>query len=118
MQVLHHRPAALLPNPAAFVRAQAVDLALEGKEEVDALHRLECDRRHGRGTGAAARSGDDVGQLEEAAAGVPPAERRRDRPARTPQIIKPVVAAIGVGLQDAPPASQSLFDYAGQSWAR
>ena len=30
VQVLDHRPAAFLPNPAAFVRAQAVDLALNG----------------------------------------------------------------------------------------
>ena len=50
---------------------------------------------------AAPGVGGDVGQLEELPPGVRPAQRRRDRPCGARRIVERVVAAIGVGLQDA-----------------
>jgi hypothetical protein len=85
------RAAALLPDLTALVGAQTVDLALDGKERVDALHRFQCDRRHGHDAGSAPCARGNVGELKEAATGVGPSKRRPDRPARTRWIIEPVV---------------------------
>ena len=39
------RPAALVAHGGALLRRQAVDLALDGEQRVDALDRLDGDRR-------------------------------------------------------------------------
>ena len=48
----------------------------------------------------------DVGQFEELAPGVAPAQRAGHRPRSAISPVEVVVAAIGIGLQDAPPARE------------
>lgn len=50
-QVIDERVTALLPDLAALVGAQTLNLALYGKERVDALHRFQSNRRYGRSAG-------------------------------------------------------------------
>src|SRR5690606_34191494 len=59
-----------------------------------------------RGVLAAPRIGRDVSELEELPAGVRPAQRSCDRPLGTRGIVQLVVAAIGIGLQDAAEAAE------------
>jgi hypothetical protein len=101
LQFGEERSALLLPDAQALVGAGAVDGALDIEQRVDALHRLQRDRRDCWRCLAAPRIGGDIGQFEELAARMRPAERRVDRALRSRWIIQPVIAGIGVGLQDA-----------------
>ena len=98
--------ALFMPDPAALVGACAIDPALDIKESVNAPHRLHGDGRHRRGTKPTPCACGDVGEFEEASPGMRPAERRRDRSTRTCGIVQAIVAAIGIGLEDAPPARE------------
>ena len=63
------RPAALVAHAQALVRRQAVDLALDGEQRIDALDRLDRDRRL-----------VEPRQVEELAPRMRPARRLDDRP--------------------------------------
>ena len=102
----NERRALLLAHAQTFLRAQAIDAALDVEQRVDAPDRLQRDRRDRRRVLAAPGVGRDVGQLEELPPRMGPTQRRRDRPLRARRIVEPVVAAIGVRLQDAGEAGQ------------
>ena len=98
---------ALLPaHPQPLLGAVAVDAALDVEQCVDPPDRFERDRRDRRCVPAAPGIGRDVGELEELPAGVRPAQRGGNRPLRARGVVQRVVAAIGVGLQDAGEALQ------------
>ncbi len=81
----------------------AVDVALDVEQGVDALHRLQADRReHHRGFAlrCPTRAARDVGQHEEFPARMRPAGRFQDRPGHTTRFVELAIAAIGVGLQE------------------
>src|SRR5690606_31866742 len=88
----------ILADRQALWRAQPVDGALDIEQGVDALDRLQRNRRDRRRHFATPRVGRDIGQFEELTSGVSPAECRDDLARRTGLIIKAVVAAIGVHL--------------------
>ena len=91
----------LLPDPPTLLGAQAVDRALDLEQRVDALDRLQGNRRDRRRLPAAPGIGRNVGELEELPSGVSPAQGRCDWSLRTGGIIEAVVATVGIGLQDA-----------------
>ena len=70
MEIFDERPALLVPDAATLVGAQAVDPAFYVEESVNALHRLQGDRRHGRSAEPAPRARGDVGEFEEASPGM------------------------------------------------
>jgi hypothetical protein len=90
----------------ALVGAQTVDLALDREERVDALHGFQGDRRYGRGARPAPRARGNIGEFEKASSGARPTQRRGDRSCLAREIIEAVVAAIGIGLEDAAPACE------------
>ena len=79
LQVCDEGRALLFADRETFLGGQAIDVTLDGEEGVDALDRLECDRRDHRRLPAALGGSGDVGELEEAASCMRPAECRRDR---------------------------------------
>lgn len=101
----HQRPADLPADGQAFLRPAAVDGALDGQHGVDVLHRLQGQRRDVRGPlalGPAPGRGGDVGQFEELAPRVRPAEGFGDGAGTSVGRIERAVAAVGVGLQRQP----------------
>ena len=85
----------------ALFGAQAVDVALDIEQRVNALNRLQRNRRDRRCVLSAPCIGSDIGQLEELSPCVCPAQCGRNRSLRARGIVELVVPAIGVGLQDA-----------------
>ncbi len=79
-KILDQRPRLLLPDAVALGDAHAVDVALDREERIDATHRFERYRRDGCGARTTARRSRDVGEFEEASAGVRPSERRAHGP--------------------------------------
>src|SRR3954454_16226628 len=100
---LRARSAALLETLSG---ATAIDDALDLEHSVDAPYRFKRHRRDHAGFFAAAGIGGDVGELEEVPACMRPAECRRDRSLGTAGVVKPVVTAVGIGLQDTAEAAQ------------
>jgi hypothetical protein len=92
-----------LANGEALFRRQAIDLAFDGEDRVDALDRLERLRRENGKLAArgVACFGGDVGEREELASAMRPTCRFDDRAWRAAWRIEPVEAGICVGLQDA-----------------
>ena len=66
LQVGDERRALLIADLETFVCGQAVVGPLDVEQRVDALHRLERDRRDHRGVLATPGVGGNVGELEEA----------------------------------------------------
>ena len=95
-----------LPDGEAVIGTGAVAGALEVEDGVDALHRLQRQRRDRRGVLAAAAVGGDVGELEELASRVRPAQRLGDRRGLPVGRVELPEAAVGVGLEDAAPLRQ------------
>ena len=83
---------------ALDVDGEAVVLALEVDDGVDALDGLEGERRDGGER--ATRLGSHVGELEELAATVRPTACLRDRPSLAISRVEPIVPRIGIGLQN------------------
>src|SRR5205085_1658962 len=83
----HERTTALVARGEALLRRQAVDLALDGEQGVDALHRFERDRRLA-----------DAGEVEKLAPRMRPACRLDDRASRASGVVEPVEAGIGIRL--------------------
>ena len=91
----------------AGLGAQAGDLVLDIEDGIDAFDRFQRDGRDLFGDRSAlARRSLDVGQFEEFAPGMRPTERTQRRRGLATRVIEVVVAAIGIGLQDAGPARQ------------
>src|SRR6266851_6435608 len=90
----------LLADTQTLIGGKAVDAALDVEQHVNTPDRLQCDRRDRRRVLAAPRIGGDVGQLEELPPGMGPAQRGRDRSRSARGIVKRVITAIGIGLQD------------------
>jgi hypothetical protein len=109
LQVGEKRRAPLLADRQALGGAEAVDLALDLEQRIDAPDRLQRDRRDRRRRSPAPGVLGDIGQFEERPAGMAPAERGRDRLRLAPRVIERIEAAIGVGLQDAGEALQMLY---------
>ena len=84
----------------------AVDVALDLEQGVDALHRLESDRRDLLGRLALPDVAFDIREFEELAACMAPAERGCHRSGRALLIVKLVMSGIGVSLQGALQAHQ------------
>ena len=85
----------------------AVDVALDGKDAVDALHSLERQRRDDDTlAGFSLQLGGDIGEFKEVAPRVRPARRMGDGALRSAGVIKRVVAGVIVGLEDALVADQ------------
>jgi hypothetical protein len=95
------RGAPLLAHGQATGGRQAVDLALNVKEPVDASDGLECDRRDRRGRLAPPGARRDVGKLEELPPRMAPAQRLDDRTGLAIGKIEAVVAVERIGLQNA-----------------
>ena len=95
-----------LPDGETVTGFGAVDGALEIEDGVDAPHRLQRDRRDRGCVLAATGVRGDVGELEELAAGMRPAQRLGDRRGPAVGRIELPEAAIGVGLENAVPARQ------------
>jgi hypothetical protein len=72
---------------------QAVDLAFDSEERVDAFDGLQSDRRDRRRVLAAPCIGGDVRQLEELAPRVAPAQSFEDRAGLPVGEVEPVVAS-------------------------
>ena len=79
-------------------RREAVDLALDGEQRIDALDRLDRDRRL-----------VDPRQVEELAPRMGPARRLDDRPRLAAGLVEPVEARIGVRLHQPGVAGQVPF---------
>src|SRR5258708_38716320 len=71
--------APLLARGQPLLERKAINLALDVEERVDALDGLQGDRRDRRRLLASPRVRGDVGQLEELAARMAPAQRLDDR---------------------------------------
>jgi hypothetical protein len=106
LQSNHKRRALFLADAQTLLARKAVNGALDVEQRIDALDRLQRDRRDRRGILSAPCIGGDVGQLEELTPGMGPAQCRRDRSLGTRWVVKRVVAAVGIGLQDAGEALQ------------
>ena len=81
------RRAVLLAHGQPLIGRQPVDGALDVEQGIDALHRLQRDRRDDRwraALGLAAGPGLDIGEIEELASGMGPARRLEDRAQRSP----------------------------------
>ena len=91
-QVFDQRCRLALANGKTSSRVVPIDLALDGEESINPLHRLEGDRRYLLGGFAFADVALDIGQFEELAACMAPAQRRRDRPGLTCWIVELIVA--------------------------
>ena len=101
--------APVLAHRQALGGGQAVDFLLDGEDGVDPLHRLQGDGGDHRVLGAfrlAPCALGDVGQLEQLAPAVAPAQGLEDRARRPRRFIKLVVAAIGVRLQHSRPGGE------------
>jgi hypothetical protein len=96
--------ALLLAHGLALIGAEAIDGSLDLEQSVDALNRLQRDRRDYQGFLAPRLSlciGLDISQNEELAPAMAPARRLEDRTGTAAWLVKLLVAAIGVGLQNA-----------------
>ena len=89
---------ALAAHREALGGRAAVDLALDVEDRVDALDRLERQRRDDGEL--AARLGGDIGQHEELAPTMRPARGLGDRPRLAVCRRRAVEPGIGIGLQD------------------
>jgi len=87
-----------------------VDLALDVEQSIDASDRLKGDRRDDRGLAArlALSRLSDVGQLEDLAPAMRLTQGLADIARIAASPIQGVVAAIGVGLQDAGPSGEMV----------
>jgi len=79
----------------------AIDATLDLEQDVNTPDRLQRDRRDRSRILAPPCIGGDVRQLEELPPGMGPAQRRCDRCRSTRGIVERIVAAVGIGLQDA-----------------
>ena len=95
------RSALFLAHAQTFFGAQAVDVALDIEQRVNALDRFQRNRRDRRSGLSAPGIGRDVSQFKELPPCMGPAQCCRDRSLRSRRIVKLVVPAVGVGLQDA-----------------
>ena len=87
-------PMAVVPGGCPW---RAEDAALDVDERVNACDRLQRDQGDLVGRSALADDTGDVGELEELAPEMAPAERARHRPRDAIGPVEVVVAAIGVG---------------------
>ena len=118
LQRADERRRGLAPHAQSILGARAVDVALDGEDGVDARDRFQRDGRDRRRVLAAPRVGGDVGQLEELAPRMAPAQRLDDPPRLALGRIEAVVAAVGVGLEKAAPAREMAFGMLRRSVAR
>ena len=92
------------PFPArgkALGGGEAVDLALDVEDGIDAFDLLQRDRRDRRGRLAPSGARRDVGKLEELPPRMAPAQRLDDRTGTPVRKVEAIVAVVGVGLQNA-----------------
>ena len=95
-----------MAHAEALFSAQPVDVALDIEQHVNAFNRLQRDRRQRHYVLPPSCIGRDIGQFEELPPCVGPASGCRDRSIRAGSIVKLVVSAIGIGLQDAGEAAK------------
>jgi hypothetical protein len=100
-QLGNERRAPFGPDGEALFGGQSVDITLNVEQEINASDGLEGNRRDRRRGPCPTRIGGDVGEHEEFAPCMAPAERLRHRSGLPVREVKPVVAGIGIGLQDA-----------------
>ena len=93
----------LMPHAQSLHGARAVNVALDGEGRLDARHRFERDGRDRWRVFAPPGAGGDVGQLEELALRIAGAKRFDDVPRLPLGRTEAVVAAEGVGLEQAVP---------------
>ena len=108
-QIGDERRAPFGPDGKALLGGKAVDVALDVEQEIDAFDGLEGDGRDRWRILSSARIGSYVGEHEELAPGVAPAERLRHRAWLPIGEVEPIVAGIGIGLQDSGELLQMLF---------
>ncbi|MBB2755814.1 UNVERIFIED_ORG: hypothetical protein GGI57_006565 [Rhizobium aethiopicum] len=120
MQFLDARASMLLPRRETFLDGHAVYAALDLEERVNAGDGLKCDGRYLVGRLALAHVAGDVGQFEELAPGMAPAECALDRRRAAVRTVEVVVATIGIGLQGAVPSGEMRvgggFSRSGEKW--
>src|SRR5207248_749808 len=97
LQIDDERSAALIAHANAFRRRHAVDLALDGEQDIDALDRLGRDRRL-----------VDPRQVEELAPPVRPAGGLDNWSSLAAGLVEPVESGIGVSLHQSSIARQML----------
>jgi hypothetical protein len=102
-QISDHWRTEFPPNSAALLGTLAIDRAFDLEQGVDATDRLKGQRRD-RYRGFTLRFATGIlGYIrhdEERAAGMDPAGRLQDRPRFAIRLVKPVVSAISVGLEN------------------
>jgi hypothetical protein len=86
-----------LPHGQTGAGVEAVDRPLGTKDGVDADYGLVRERRDRGCLPAAPGGGGDVGELEELAPAVRPAERLGDRSGRAAVLVEAPEAGIGIG---------------------
>src|SRR6476659_4998523 len=101
LQFGQERCAPLLPDAQALVGAEAVDVALDVEQQIDALDRLQRDWRDRRRRSSTPGILRNIGQFEEQPSCVRPTKGRRDRRGLTSWIVESIEAAVGVGLKNA-----------------
>jgi len=89
------------PGGEALLTGHSIDVALHIEQEIDAFGGLKGDQRDRRGGLFPTRIGCDVGEHEELAPGMASAERLCHRSGVAVGEIEPLVAHIGIGLEDA-----------------
>jgi hypothetical protein len=106
MQIIDQGTHQLVPGVEPVGDVQAVDLTLDIEDGVDLLHGLERDGGYVLCGLLLARLFLDVGKLEELPPGVAPTEGAEHRARITATAIEVVLAAVGIGLQDALPPGE------------
>jgi len=94
-------------NGEALIGGKTIDVMFDGEERIDARHRFQRQRRHGRQL--AARLGGDIGEHEELASGMRPAGRLDDRHRSAAGFVETVEPGIGIGLQNPAIAGEVTF---------
>src|SRR5689334_18207204 len=101
LHLVQQRLALLLPHGEPLSRTPAVDVALDGKQRIDAPDRLQRNRRDRPGVLAAPRIAGDIDQFKELPARMREAESGRDRRLLLRRVEQRIEAVITIGLKEA-----------------
>ncbi|MCY1301405.1 hypothetical protein D9M70_510160 [compost metagenome] len=108
-QVADERQAVPASTLQALVGGKSVDLPLDVEQGIHPFDGFKCHRRDRRGVLSALGIHGDVGQHEELAPRVRPAERLRQRTGIAINLEQWIVAAIGIRLKNAGEGLQVTF---------
>ena len=105
-QIGNKRCAVLLPKGKALLCRSAVNGALDVEDRVDTADRFHCQRRDGGLFAALLELRGNIGQLEEIAARMAPAQGAGQRRRQAVAMEQGIIAGIGISLKNASPTAQ------------